>query len=153
MSPRLKALLVGGDGGGSALADAGLLLLRLMAGLGLVFGHGLQKLPPSAAFVAGVGEMGFLLPGLFAWAAALSEVVGGFLIALGLLTRPAGLFVACTMLTAAFVRNAGEPFGERELALLYLAVALALMLTGSGRYGPDAFFRRRDGDYVRRFRR
>ncbi len=153
MNPRLRKLLVGGDGGRSATADAGLLLLRVVFGLTLAFGHGLAKLPPPAAFVEGVGAMGFPLPGAFAWAAALAEFGGGLLLALGLLTRPAAALVAVTLLVAAFVSGAGQPFGERELALLYLAAALALLLTGSGRFGLDALFRRRDRDYVQRFRR
>ena len=139
----VRSFLFGGAGGGSAAADAGLLVLRVFMGLALALGHGLGKLPPSARFLAGVEEMGFPLPVLFGWAAALSEFAGGILIALGLLTRPAAFFVAVTMAVAAFVREAGNPFGDRELALLYGAVAVMLLLAGAGRYSADARLRGR----------
>lgn len=139
----LRSFLFGGGGGGSAPADLGLLLLRLFAGLALAFAHGKGKLPPSARFLAGVEEMGFPLPVLFGWAAGLSEFVGGILIAVGLLTRPAAFFVAVTMAVAAFIRQAGDPFGERELALLYGACAVMLLLAGAGRYSADARLRGR----------
>ena len=56
--------------------DAGLLILRVFAGLSLALAHGLGKLPPSDRFIAGAAEMGFPLPALFAWAAALPESLG-----------------------------------------------------------------------------
>lgn len=129
--------------GGQVATSAGLLVLRVFAGVSLALAHGLGKLPPSARFVAGVGEMGFPFPLLFAWAAALSEFGGGLLLAAGLLSRPAALFIAITMGVAAFVRQAGDPFVERELALLYGAVAVTLLLTGAGRYSVDARLARR----------
>lgn len=134
---QVRRFLLGGAGGGSATADRGLLLLRVFAGLSLALAHGLGKLPPSERFLAGVTEMGCPLPALFGWAAALSEFAGRIFIAFGLLTRPAALFVAITMGVAAFIRQAGGPFGERELALLYGAAAVMLLLTGAGRYSID----------------
>jgi putative oxidoreductase len=100
------------------------------------------KLPPSARFLSGVEEMGFPAPALIGWAAALTESVGGALIAVGLLTRPAALSVLFTMLVAAFLRE-GPTFADKEKALLYGAVALLLLLTGAGRYSLDAALRRR----------
>ena len=134
---QVRWFLFGGAGGGSSTADLGLLLLRVFAGLSLAFAHGLGKLPPSERFLAGVAEMGFPLPALFGWAAALAEFAGGILLALGLLTRPAALFVGITIAVAAFIRHAGSPFGERELALLYGTAAVMLLLTGAGRYAID----------------
>jgi len=142
MRRRAGEVLFGGAGGGSPLADLGLLALRLLAGLGLAFGHGLGKMPPSERFVSGVAGMGFPAPDVFAWAAALSEMVGGLLVAAGLLTRPSAFFVTITMLVAAFLRE-GPTFGDKEKALLYAGVALLLMLSGPGRYSLDAMIRRR----------
>lgn len=114
--------------------DAGLLLLRLGAGLFMAFGHGLGKIPASEGFIKGVDEMGFPLPALFAWAAGLSEFFGGMLIALGLFTRPAAFFWMCTMGTAAFIGHADDPFGTKEKALLYFTIGVCLVLTGAGKY-------------------
>lgn len=125
------------------LTDLGLLVLRVFTGLGLAFAHGINKMPPSERFIGGVIEMGFPLPIAFAWAAGLSEFIGGFLLAIGLLTRPAAFFILTTMFVAAFIRQAGDPFGERELALLYGAVAVLFLFAGSGRFGLDTWLRRR----------
>lgn len=141
--PKLRDLLIGGEGGRSALADFALLLLRATFGAGLALGHGLGKLPVSDDFVKGVADLGFPVPAVFAWAAALSESVGGILLALGLLTRPAAFFILCTMGTAFFVVHADDPFLTKERAMLYGAVALAFLLAGAGRYSVDALLRRR----------
>ena len=134
----MKRFLTGGAGGADRSADLGLLLFRVFVGLALAFGHGLGKLPPKPGFVAGVIEMGFPVPLLFAWAAGMSEFVGGLLIAAGLLTRPAAFFAAMTMFVAAFIRQAGDPFPEIEKALLFLAAMILFLLAGPGRYSVDA---------------
>lgn len=109
----------------------------------MALAHGLGKLPPSESFLAGVVEMGFPAAPAFAWAAGLSETIGGLLLAIGLLTRPAAFFVLLTMMVAAFVRQAGDPFLERELALLYGFVALLFLLGGPGRLSVDSGLQRR----------
>jgi len=130
--------LFGGPGAGSKLADIGLAAFRLFTGLAMAFAHGINKVPPPEGFIEGVGEMGFPAPFVFAWLAGISEFVGGLLVAVGLLTRPAALAVLGTMFVAAFISHAGDPFGERELALLFMFAALFLTMAGGGRYSADA---------------
>jgi putative oxidoreductase len=137
----LRSLLVGGAQLDRA-ADAGVLTLRVFFGLSLAIAHGFGKFPPSDRFVAGVAEMGFPLPGLFAWASTGAELGCALLIAAGLLTRPAAAMVAVNMCVATFIRQAGDPFTERELAAAYLAACVAILLIGSGRHGVDAVLRR-----------
>ena len=149
----LKRLLLGGDGGATAVSDLGLLALRLMTGLGLALAHGINKLPPSERFVSTVTEMGLPAPLLFAWAAGLAEFAGGLLVALGLATRPAAAFALVTMAVVFFGRHGGDPFSEAEKAFVYGAAMLALMLTGAGRFSVDARLARPRGAYVERFRR
>lgn len=139
-----RSLLFGTDTPSRA-PDLGLLALRLGVGVTMAFGHGLGKLPPSDGFIDGTAEMGFPLPVLFAWAAALSEFAGGLLIAVGLATRPAALFLAVTMAVATFVRHDGLLFGEAEKAWLFLIATVAILIAGPGRYALDARLRERTG--------
>ena len=145
--------------------DLGLLLLRL-SGLGLALAHGWGKLERFATgqggrFVESVTKLGFPQPELFAWAAALSEFLGGMLVALGLGTRVAACFAAFTMGVAAFVRHRAhehllvalgarqatpetlEAWGDPEGALLYFGAFLAVALLGPGRFALDALWGRR----------
>jgi putative oxidoreductase len=144
--------------------DIGLLILRL-AGLYLALGHGWGKVVGLASgqshFVEGVAEMGFPLPVLFAWAAGLSELVGGVAVALGLFTRWAAGLAAVTMFVAAFVRHRAlsqllswlgvapaaqeslKAWGNPELAAVYMLVFVAVALLGPGRLSIDAVLGRR----------
>lgn len=138
--------------------DLALLVLRL-AGLGLAL-HGFPKVAALAAgqtgFVEGVAKLGFPLPLVFAWAAALGECVGGVLVALGLFARVAAAFAGFTMAVAAFLghhahghllhvlrirRVSGETlsgWGNPEMALLYLGAMVAVALLGAGALSLDA---------------
>ena len=58
-----------------------------------------------AGIVAGVARLGFPQPLLFAWAATISELAGGLLVAVGLFARVAAVFAAITMAVAAFMRH------------------------------------------------
>jgi len=140
---KLGQILFGGTVITGWAANAGLFVLRVAAGLGLALGHGLGKFPPSERFIAGVTEMGFPLPALFAWSAGLSELAGGSLLALGLATRPSSFFIMVTMLVALLIRHAPDPFATKEKALLYAAVALLFLLAGAGKYSVDALLTRR----------
>ena len=123
------------------LADVAITLLRVFGGLSMSLAHGRGKTPPSAGFIDAVAGMGLPAPELMAWAASLAELVGGILLAAGLLTRPAALAVAMTMGVAAFVHHASDPFQQRELALFYGLISLIFLVIGSGRLSLDRFLR------------
>ena len=127
----------------AALQDFGLLWLRVLMGLGMA-NHGWGKVfgGHMDRFAEGVAALGFPLPGLFAWAAALSELAGGLLVAFGVVTRPAAAFIFFTMLVAAFVRHGADPFQKKELALAYLVMSGAVALLGAGRWSIDAWLYR-----------
>lgn len=133
----LKQILFGGESGLSPQANAGLALLRIFAGVSLMMAHGLGKIPPSEQFVARTADFGFPIPTLFAWAAALSETLGGALLAIGLFTRISSFFIICTMLTALIGVHWADPYGRKELPLLYMFVALAFLIKGSGDWSID----------------
>ena len=121
--------------------------IRLALGA-VMFAHGAQKVLGSFGgsgfnqFISGNTPFGFMRPAWF-WlaAAALSELVGGILVVLGLLTRVAAFFIACTMLTAiAGVHWSGGFFAATrgfEYPLTLLAMAVALMIAGGGQASID----------------
>jgi putative oxidoreductase len=127
----------------SKWTDLGLLLLRLFSGLALALAHGWGKIPPSDGFAGMIGGIGFPAPLLFAWLAAIAEFVGGLLIAIGFLTRPASFLVVGHFVFVTFAAHAGDPFGDRELGLFFLFAALLFLLAGAGRYSVDAALRGR----------
>ena len=117
-----KTFLFGSVNIKSSTTNFALLALRLFTGISMALAHGLGKIPPSEGFINATANLGFPFPSFFGWAAALSEFLGGILLAIGLFTRPAALFLSFTMLVAAFIRHAEDPFTGKEKALLYLAM-------------------------------
>lgn len=126
--------------------DLALLLVRLWVGLpmALVFGRG--KLPPPPTFTSAVADMGFPVPTLFAWAAVLAEVIGGALVAIGLMTRPAAFFLAFTMAVAAFQAKGDLSFFDpgRLNPTHFMVLSLVLLFAGSGRLAVDPLLRPKD---------
>jgi putative oxidoreductase len=109
--------------------------------------HGSQKVlgswggPGFKTFTSGETPFPFMRPAwLWLSAAALSELVGGVLLLLGLLTRVAAFLIACTMLTAIIGVHWGKFFsntGGYEYALTLFAISLALMISGGGALSVD----------------
>ena len=138
----LKNILFGGESGLSFIGNAGLALLRIFTGVALMLGHGIGKFPPSEQFIQRTGDMGFPLPVVFAWAAALSEFLGGAFLALGFLTRVSSFFIICVMLTALLGVHLRDPFATQEKAFLYFFIALAFLLKGASDWSIDALLRK-----------
>ena len=121
----------------------GLLVLRVATGMTMAVAHGWPKLErlmsdaPRFADPFGIGVVPSLALATF------GELVCGILIALGLGTRLAAVPFAFTMLVAMFVAHAGDPWSDKERAFLFLVPAIALMITGPGRYSLDAWIRAR----------
>jgi len=122
---------------------AGLLVLRLVAGAAFIK-HGLPKIQNPLGWMGSDSSMPAVLQAL----AAISEFGGGIAWMLGALTPLASLGILATMAVAASKHiGRGDPFvgrgGSYELALVYFAVALLLLLAGPGRYSVDAWLRSR----------
>jgi putative oxidoreductase len=105
--------------------------------------HGAGKWGKLDTFAQGLADRGYPAPELLAVLATLAESAGAALVTLGLLTRPAALTVLTTMLVAAFVQHADDPWGKQELPLTYASMAVALVVAGAGRYSLDAVLARR----------
>ena len=138
----LRNILFGGESGLSVASNAGTTLLRVFTGLSLAFAHGFGKIPVGEGLVERAATLGFPAPIVFAWAAGLSEFLGGIFLALGFLTRISSFFIAVTMLTAILGVHGADPYGRKELALMYFFVAIAFMLMGAGNWSIDKFLRK-----------
>ena len=138
----LRKILFGGESGLSPLANAGVTLLRIFAGVSLALAHGSSKIPPSESFIGGTAALGFPMPAFFAWAASFSEFFGGIFLALGLFTRISSFFIVVVMLVALLGVHSADPFQKQELAFLYFFIAFAFMLKGSGDWSIDSFLRK-----------
>jgi putative oxidoreductase len=121
-----------------------ILLLRLVAGLAFIQ-HGWPKIQQAFTWMGPEAAV----PGFLQALAALSEFGGGMALVLGVLTRLAALGIACTMLVAIFMVHVpkGDPFvgrgGSYELAAVYLAIMLVLLLRGAGQLSLDALLCRK----------
>jgi putative oxidoreductase len=123
----------------SRFADPVYCIMRLIVGL-LFACHGGQKIlgfPPvqKAMELDTLGMIGGYI-----------ELIGGFLIALGLLTRFAA-FICCGMMAVAYfmvhAKGAFFPIINRgEPAVFYCFVFLFIFFYGPGRLSLDALFRR-----------
>jgi putative oxidoreductase len=130
--------------------DTGLLIARMVVG-SLMAAHGAQKLfgwfgGYGLAGTAGFFEqLGFRPGRFFAATAGTTEVVGGLLVAFGLL-GPLGpaLIISVMVVAMAAVHWQHGLFAQSngiETPLLYAAGAAALALTGPGAYSIDAVLR------------
>lgn len=126
--------------------DAGLLVLRLGAGLSLCTLFGLPKLKDAAAylhtghwqFVDFNRKVGLPAPVLVAYAQSLNESLGALLVACGFLSRYAAglLFLGFTVAAYCSLRAREEAW----LMAAYFALMFGtITLTGPGRFSVDSW--------------
>ena len=136
--------------GDPLLFNLGLLLIRLIFGL-IMVAHGSQKLFGwfGGYGLAGTGgffeSLGFRPGRRFAFAAALSEFIGGWLFTLGFLGPVGPALILAVMLVASIsVHWRNGLFAATngvELPLLIAAAVVGIALIGFGTYSLDAAFR------------
>jgi putative oxidoreductase len=136
----MKITSVFAPGTNHPMTSLGLLVLRVWLGVTMLWLHGLDKLrhfsemadkfPP----VLPIGSTGNLALVVFA------EVVCSALLALGLITRFAAMTAAINMAVAFFVAHKGVLGGEKsgELAFIFLAGYVTLLIAGPGSFSADA---------------
>lgn len=93
--------------------------------------------------VAEYGGLFALAPVFFAWMGAASEAIGGLFLALGLKTRVAAFFIACTMLVAIFFQKWGQGTWGMLPAMGFLWVSFYSIVLGSGKFGIDYLLNKR----------
>ena len=126
------------------ITESALLLLRLVAAV-VFSAHGWDAL--GASGIGGVvdaqREAGIPLPELAAPFTVYAEIIGGILIALGILTRLVAIAFTAIMLGAwVFVHAPNGLFVENggfELVMVLATISVTLVVTGPGRYSVDHF--------------
>jgi putative oxidoreductase len=118
----------------------------LRLALGVIFiAHGSQKVLGAfggkglSAWMNGSAPLGLKPAWLWLAAAARSELIGGILVLLGLLTRVGAFLIACVMVVAILGVHWGAFFNPAgmEYPLALLAISLALMVSGGGLLSLD----------------
>lgn len=125
------------------LKDLALLLIRLGAG-GMMLTHGIPKI----GRLLGEGPVKFadpfgLGPEISLGMAIFAEVICAILVIIGFKTRLATIPLIITMLTAAFYAHWNDPFGKKELPLLYGCVFLGILAFGAGKYAVDSWLNKK----------
>lgn len=130
-------------------SQAGLSALALRIPVGIIFiAHGAQKLfgafggyglEGTGQWMASIGlEPGYTL----AFLAGSAEFFGGIALLVGLLTRPATVVLAITMLVAIFSVHISNGLfmanNGYEYALALLAASVSLMFSGAGKLSIDS---------------
>ena len=122
---------------------AGLLVLRLVVGATFLV-HGLDKLIDLGSAERNFASLGIPAPALMGPFVAITEIVGGGLLVVGLTTRLVGLALAGDMLVAFLTAHIGNGFfvneGGGEFVLMLGGASLALVLTWAGRFSIDEAF-------------
>jgi putative oxidoreductase len=126
-------------GNDSTLTSFGLFVLRLWFGLTLLLHHGLEKLAsfgktaPTFFDPFHIGSTPSFALAVFA------EVVCATLVAVGLLTRFAALSLVINFSVAFFLFHKQAMSGPKsgELAFMYLACFVTLLIAGGGKFSVD----------------
>ncbi len=115
-----------------------LLISRVAIGL-LMLTHGIPKLQMlmsgniQFANPFGIGTTLSLVLCVFA------EVICSVLLILGLATRLAAVPLIINMLVAVFIALSTQPFGKKELGIMYLLFYFGFLILGAGKYSIDHF--------------
>jgi putative oxidoreductase len=132
--------------------DIAALVLRISVGV-VMFPHGAQKLLGWFGGYGFSGTMGFFtakmgIPAVFVFLVIMSEFFGSLALIAGAVTRLAAFGIGCVMLVATlmvhlphgfFMNWAGNQQGEGfEFHLLAMAIAIALIIKGGGRWSVDS---------------
>lgn len=119
----------------------GTLLLRVYIGLVVTMQHGLPKLMEMfeghGHFLELVRDMGLPAPVPMAWMAALTQVLGGIAVAMGLATRPAALGVASTIGVGVISVHWNDGFHAMEAGFAYVVSMIVIAVVGAGPISLD----------------
>ena len=127
--------------GTEKLRDIPLLLFRLILAIGF-YEPAMMKLKNLSGIAEWFGSMNYPLPGVSAFLAMVTEVLGVVLITLGLGTRVIAIPMMFVMLIAIFTVHISNGFaaGDNgfEIPLYYFLMLFALVVYGPGKISVDS---------------
>ena len=127
----------------SGLSGLACVLMRIAAGVTLAV-HGWPKIQAPFKYAGMVESLGFV-PGVL-WSPLLAgtEFIGGILLAIGLLTRPAAVAATIVLLVTVYfhwvVQNQG--FAGAEKSVLWAAMTFFFAMHGGGFFSVDRMLRK-----------
>ncbi|MCB0666972.1 MAG: DoxX family protein [Saprospiraceae bacterium] len=117
-------------------SDLALLLLRLQVGL-LLLTHGYPKLVNFTDRMERFADPFGLGPTISLALVVFAEVLCSLLLIVGWKVRFAAIPIIITMLVVIFYAHWDDPFGRKELPIMFLVSSVVLFLTGPGKYSVE----------------
>jgi len=122
--------------------DAGTLLLRIIFGAVFIYAGYFKLTHYSMILPMWKDYLGIGLTfsfNLVLW----SELIGGTMVVIGLLTRLAVIPLFIIMIVVCFIAMASKPLTEKEFEIFLLLASLVIFNAGSGKYAVDAILQRK----------
>tara|TARA_B100000530_G_scaffold322835_1_gene258154 strand:- start:48 stop:497 length:450 start_codon:yes stop_codon:yes gene_type:complete len=126
------------------LQDISLFILRFLPSYYMIANHGWKKITNPEKwerygkfFTKYFGDNLDFANIPFGFMASFSESICAVMVLLGILTQPASILIAFTMLVAALHHITGT--GSPENALVFFSIYTTITLAGPGRYSLDSF--------------
>ena len=126
------------------LQDISLFILRFLPSYYMIANHGWKKITNPEKwerygkfFTKYFGDILDFANIPFGFMASFSESICAVMVLLGILTQPASILIAFTMLVAALHHITGT--GSPENALVFFSIYTTIALAGPGRYSLDFF--------------
>lgn len=123
----------------AGLHDVAETILRVVAGIALII-HGAGKITDPFGNVGMVEGLGFYPGVLWSPLLAATEFLGGILIAIGFLTRPAAFAGMIVLLVTVWFHwiTLGQGYMGAEKSIIWAAVLLFFVIRGPNRHSVDA---------------
>jgi putative oxidoreductase len=121
-----------------------IILLRIWCGILFIF-YGKSFIYPDKvqSFADWLKEMDIPLPLLFAYISKGTELIGGFFLIVGFLTRPICFLLSINMTIATFVANKGDLLENAQGSFLLLLIMLTILLSEQSTLSVDNLLRNR----------
>jgi len=127
----------------------GLMMLRILTGLLMAY-HGLEVFKPEVMKEYATWEVIKIMPSplFMVYLGKVLELVTGILLAIGLFTRIAALFMFVNMIFICFKIGNGKFYYEDQHPFLFALLALVFFFTGPIKFGLDNYlFKKRKKYY------